>query len=75
MEPQKTWEELLSAYAEGKYDLLEQRATELIGLLDRGYCPRILKEFDVGSEWDAALARAGAQFALETVQGEWRVRT
>ena len=76
MDPQATWEQLLRAYAAGDWDAIEERATELIEWLDRGgFPPRVLSNQKLGPDWDRALARAGCQFALESVQGEWSTVT
>ena len=74
MDPQATWDQLLCAFGTGDWDAIEECATELIEWLDRGgFPPQILRQ-DLGPDWNRALARAGCLFALETVQGEWRVR-
>ena len=39
MDPQATWDQLLAAYAAGDWDILEERATDLIAWLDRGGFP------------------------------------
>ena len=75
MDPQATWEQLLAAYAAGDWDVIEERATDLIEWLDRGgFPPKVLNRSDLGQDWDRAMARAGCLFALETVQAEWRVQ-
>lgn len=74
MDPQATWEQLLCAYAQGDWDMIEERATELIDWLDRGGFPPKVLNRDLGADWDRSLARAGCLFALETVQGEWSIR-
>lgn len=71
MDPQKTWEQLLTAYAAGDWDLIEKTATDLLEALDRGGLPPKVLAADVGLDWDRALARAGCLFALDTVQSEW----
>ena len=72
MDPQATWDQLLAAYAAGDWDLIEERATDLIEWLDRGgFPPKVLTNHDLG-DWNRVLARAGCGFALETVQGQWR---
>jgi len=74
MNPQATWDQLLCAYAEGDWDAIEKRATELIAWLDRGGSPpKIVNRPGLGPEWDEALVRAGCLFALESVQGQWSV--
>jgi len=76
MDPQATWEQLLAAYTAGDWDILEERATDLIGWLDRGgFPPTIINQTDLDSDWNRALARAGCRHALDSVQGEWRIRT
>jgi len=39
MDPQATWDQLLAAYAAGDWDVIEERATDLIAWLDRGGFP------------------------------------
>jgi hypothetical protein len=39
MDPQATWEQLLAAYAAGDWDLIEERASDLLAWLDRGGFP------------------------------------
>ena len=74
MDPQATWDQMLAAYAAGDWDLIEERATDLIGWLDRGgFPPKVLNRPELGPDWDRVLARAGCLLALETVQAEWRV--
>ena len=71
MDPQVAWEQLLAAYAEGDWDTLEQRATDLIAWLDRdGFPPNIIK---ADPDWNAALARAGCRHALDMMQGVWNI--
>ena len=73
MDPHATWEQLLAAYAAGDWDLIEERATDLIEWLDRGgFPPKVLTKSEFGQDGDRALARAGCMFALEDVQGAWR---
>ena len=73
MDPQATWDQLLCAYADGDWDLIEERATDLLAWLDRGgFPPKILSRPGLGTEWDTALARAGCQFALATVRDQWK---
>ena len=74
MDPQTTWEQLLAAYAAGNWDLIEERATDLIEWLDRGGLPpKVLTRSDLGEDGNRVLARAGCLFAIEAVQGEWRL--
>ena len=74
MDPQATWEQLLAAYAGGDWDVIEERATDLLGWLDRGgFPPKVLNRPGLGPDWDRVLARAGCLLALETVQAEWRI--
>src|SRR3989442_1598497 len=50
MDPQATWDQLLCAYAEGDWDAIEERATELLEWLDRGgFPPKVLSK-DVGAD-------------------------
>jgi hypothetical protein len=73
MDPQAAWDQLLAAYAEGDWDTIEERATDLIAWLDRGgFSPTVLGNPDLGPEWERALARAGCLHALEIVQSGWR---
>lgn len=73
MDPQATWDQLLAAYAAGDWDVIEERATDLIAWLDRGgFPPKVLKQPELGPDFDRVLARAGCLLALEAVQAEWR---
>jgi hypothetical protein len=75
MDPQSTWDQLLAAFASGDWDLIEQRATDLIAWLDRGgFPPIVLPRSELGEDGNRVLTRAGCLFALETVQGAWRTR-
>jgi hypothetical protein len=75
MDPQAAWDQLLAAYAEGNWDQIEERATDLLAWLDRGgFPPMILQQPDLDPDWNRALARAGCLHAMETVQGEWSIR-
>ena len=74
MDPQATWDQLLAAYAEGDWDTIEERATDLIAWLDRDGFPPTVLNAKLGSDFDRALVRAGCLFALETVQGTWSIR-
>jgi hypothetical protein len=72
MDPQTTWEQLLAAYAAGDWDLIEERATDLLAWLNRGgFPPKVLTNQNFG-DWDRILAPAGCEFALETVRSQWR---
>ncbi len=75
MDPQATWDQLLCAYAEGDWDIIEERATDLIEWLDRGgFPPTVLGNPGLGPEWERALARAGCLHALETRQAQWSIQ-
>jgi hypothetical protein len=75
MDPQAAWDQLLAAYAAGDWDILEERATDLIGWLDRGgFPPTILNQTDLDPDWNRALARAGCLHALEIAQSTWSIR-
>ena len=75
MDPQAAWDQLLAAYAAGDWDLIEERATELLEWLDRdGFPPKVLGRAELDPDWDRALARAGCRFALETMQSVWSVQ-
>ena len=74
MDPQATWEQLLAAYAAGDWDILEERATDLVAWLDRGgFPPTIIHQRDIDPDWNRALARAGCAHALCVLNDEWRV--
>lgn len=75
MDPQKTWDQLLAAYAAGDWDTIEERATNLIAWLDRGgFPPKVVNRDGLGPDWDRALARAGCLFALDLVQCAWSIQ-
>ena len=64
MDPQATWDQLLCAFREGDWDVIEERATDLIEWLDRGgFPPKDLAHPGLGPDWDRALARAGCELA------------
>lgn len=74
MDPQAAWDQLLAAYAAGDWDLIEERATDLLAWLDRdGFPPRILRQSDLDPDLNRALARAGCVHALSVLNDEWRV--
>ena len=65
MDPQVTWDDLLSAYAEGDWDRVEELAVALTHWLERGgFPPRAVTSSDMGQDWDRAIALGGCQFAL-----------
>jgi hypothetical protein len=75
MDPQAAWEQLLSAYAEGDCDTVEQRATDLLAWLDRGgFPPTIVQRAGVDVDWNRALARAGCIHALDVLKTTWSVQ-
>ena len=75
MDPQAAWEQLLAAYAEGDWDAVEQRATDLMAWLDRdGFPPTILNNPDLDPDWNRALARAGCAHALSVLHDQWRLQ-
>lgn len=72
MDPQATWDQLLSAYAEGDWDRIDELAHELLHWLSRGgFPPKVLAHSELGPDFDRALAHAGCIFALEAIEGEW----
>ena len=74
MDPQATWDQLLAAYAAGDWDLIEERATDLLAWLDRdGFPPKVLIRDQLGEDGNRVLARAGCLFALEAVKCAWRI--
>lgn len=55
MDPQAAWDQLLAAYSAGDWDILEERATDLIDWLDRGgFPPTILNQPDLDPDWNRA---------------------
>ena len=45
MDPQAAWDQLLAAYAAGDWDVIEERATDLLAWLDRGgFPPTIIRQ-------------------------------
>lgn len=72
MDPQAAWDQLLAAFAEGDWDMIDESATNLIEWLDRdGFPPTVLSIPDLGPDFNRALARAGCAFALECLQRTW----
>jgi hypothetical protein len=75
MDPQSAWGEMLSAYVEGDWDTVEQRANDLIAWLDRdGFPPIILDRPDLDPDWNCTLARAGCAHALAVMHDQWRLQ-
>ena len=69
-----SYQQLLAAYAAGDWDLIEERATGLLAWLDRGgFPPTVLPRGELGEDGNRVLARAGCLFALDAVQGAWRI--
>ena len=73
MNPQAAWDQLLCAYTEGDWDVIEQCATDLLVWLDRGGIPPKVLLVNLGPHWNCALARAGCLVALDICQSEWRI--
>ena len=74
MDPQATWDELLSAYAEGDFDRIEVLASALREWLGRGgFPPTVIGDPDLGQDFERAMAKAACDFALEVVYGRWTV--
>jgi hypothetical protein len=73
MDPQAAWDQLLCAYAEGNWDTIEERATDLLEWLDRGGFPPKVGSPDPGPDFNRAVARAGCELALETLSARWGV--
>jgi hypothetical protein len=75
MDPQAAWDQLLAAFAAGEWDQIEELATNLIEWLDRGgFPPTILRQPDLDSDWNRALARAGCLHALDIIQSAWSTK-
>ena len=73
MDPQAAWDQLLAAYAAGDWDILEDRATDLIAWLDRGgFPPKILDRDDL-PDWNRALAYEGCRLALDVGHHRWSI--
>ena len=65
MDPQATWDDLLSAYAESDWDRVEELADALIRWLEcGGFPPRAVTGSDMNQDWDRTIALAGCRFAL-----------
>ncbi|MFO0966119.1 MAG: hypothetical protein U0793_11125 [Gemmataceae bacterium] len=72
MDPQETWDQLLTAYAEGDWDRIEELATALSEWLRKGgFPPTVLGQPGLGAEFEQALAQAGCDFCLETLNARW----
>lgn len=72
MDPQAAWDQLLAAYAEGDWEAIEERATDLLAWLDRGgFPPKIVSRPELSADWHEAMARAGCSVALDTVRSRW----
>ena len=74
MDPQATWDQLLAALAAGDWDQIEDLADALLEWLNRdGFPPVAMGVPNLGPEWEAAICRAGCQFALDIVTRRWSV--
>ncbi len=74
MDPQVAWDRLLSAYADGDWDQIEEHAEALLGWLDRGgFPPRVVSHTDL-QDFDRTLAYVGCRFALEALHGRWQIQ-
>ena len=72
MDPQATWDQLLCAYAEGDWDLIEELALALSAWLSKGgFPPTVLGQHGLGPDFERALAQAGCNFALEILRSRW----
>ena len=72
MDPQASWDQLLSAYAEGNWDRTEELALALSDWLNKGgFPPTVLGQDALGPEFDRALARAGCDFILDVLSARW----
>ena len=66
MDPQAAWEQLLDAYADQDWDLVEELADGLIHWVERGgFPPRATTGSDLGQLWDKAIAVAACRFARQ----------
>ncbi len=72
MDPQATWDQLLSAYAEGDWDRIEELALALSEWLrNGGFPPTVLGKSGLGAEFEQALAQAGCDFCLNALNSRW----
>ena len=75
MDPPAAWDQLLAAYAAGDWEILEERATDLLAWLDRGgFPPTIIRQPDLDPDRNRVLTRAGCVHALETIQSTWSIK-
>ena len=66
MDPQTAWDDLLAAYADGNWQLVDELADGLITWLTRGgFPPRATTGADLGQDWDRTVALAACRFAVE----------
>ena len=74
MDPQATWDQLLSALAEGDWDQIEELANALLDWLSRdGFPPIAIGTPNLGPEFERAICRAGCEFALDVISRRWTV--
>ena len=74
MDPQTAWDDLLSAYADGDWDHVEDLAAALLHWLQRGgFPPRATTGSDMGQDWDRVIALAGCRFALAQARKEGEI--
>lgn len=78
MDPNTTWDNLLMAYATKDWASVEELAEALLHWLDRGgFAPHLttgstMMQFtcQLDDEWNAAVARAACQVAIERARRE-----
>jgi hypothetical protein len=66
MDPQATWDQMLSAYAANEWDDVKDLAQALIHWLGTGgFPPKIAGAVPVGDAWNRSVALYAAQLSLE----------
>lgn len=69
MDPQTAWDELLAAYDDLDWPVVEERATALLQWLDRGgFPPRLAGVHAAGRDW----SRMVVQFACKLARDDAR---
>ena len=66
MDPQVTWKELIAAYIEHDWDIVQESADALLLWLDQdGFPPETAPELRLGRDWNRAVVQAACQYASD----------
>ena len=66
MDPNATWTLLIEMYVRRDWDEVVEAAEALLTWLQRGgFPPDVMRDHEVGSDWNRVLAETGCHFALQ----------